>query len=539
MIYQVYPRSFKDASGDGVGDLAGVIEKLDYLSGTLGVDALWLSPFYPSPMKDFGYDITDFAGVDPLFGTLEDFDKLLGEAHRKGLRIILDYVPNHTSDEHPWFRESRSSRDDPKRDWYVWRDPKPDGSPPNNWIEETGGSVWEWDEATGQYYLHSHYKEQPDLNWRNTEVREAMLGVLRFWLDLGVDGFRIDVPHMIMKDPDLRDNPPNPNHTPRLYEKQHPNFHSQMHVHDRQHPDLHSIYREIRRLVDSYGDDRVLIGEIEIAPWERWVLYYGEDLDEFHIPFNFELVETPWTAEAVRSFVDSFEAALPKGAWPNYVLGNHDLPRPASRYGKERARVAAMLLLTLRGTPTLYYGDELGMQDVAIPPEEVRDRLDRDPARTPMLWDSKPRSGFSPPGARPPWLPLAPDHEEINVESQLPDPGSTLNLYRRLLACRKASPALLRGTYRAIDAGTEGCFVFLRETGAQRLLVALNFRSEERFVGLPTQASGTFVLSTSLDREGPVDPKGIILRADEGVIVELARRKDRSSGSPVSQKELL
>lgn len=520
VVYQVYPRSFKDSNGDGLGDLKGITEKLGYLSDTLGVDAVWISPFYPSPMKDFGYDISDYAGVDPLFGTPEDFDVLVEGAHRRGLKVILDYVPSHTSDEHPWFLESRSSRDNPKRDWYVWRDAKPDGSPPNNWLEETGGPVWEFDERTEQYYLHSHYASQPDLDWRNPVVRGAMFGVLRFWLDRGVDGFRIDVAHMLMKDPDLRDNPPNPNPRPNPYDRQHPNFHSQLHVHDRQHPDLHGVYREIRKLLGSYGEDKVMIGEIEISPWETWTPYYGERLDEFQMPFNFRLIETPWEAEAVRAFVDSFEGALPEGAWPNYVLGNHDRPRLATRYGRAQARVAAMLLLTLRGTPTLYQGDELGAQDADIPPEKMRDPLGRDPTRTPMQWDTSPNAGFCPEGALP-WLPLPPDHRETNVASQLADPYSLLNLYRRLLSYRRVTPALSAGTYQAVDAGTPSCYVFLRETEKKNVLVALNFSPEEQRVHLPNLPPGEIVLSTYLDREQDFDPGKLVLRGDEGVIVEL------------------
>lgn len=529
VIYQVYPRSFKDTNSDGIGDLRGITEKLGYLSGTLGVDAVWVSPFYPSPMKDFGYDIADYKAVDPVFGTLEDFDDLVEEAHRLGLKVILDYVPSHTSDEHPWFVESRSSRDNSKRDWYVWRDPKPDGTPPNNWIEETGGSVWEFDEAPEQFYLHSHYACQPDLNWRNPAVREAMFEVLRFWLERSVDGFRVDVAHMIMKDPYLRDNPPNPDPNPNPYDRQHPNFHSQLHVYDRQHPDLHGVFREMRKLLASYekyGQEKVMIGEIEISSWDSWTLYYGEKLDEFQMPFNFQLIETPWKAKAIRSFVDSFEAALPDGAWPNYVLGNHDRPRLASRYGKEKARVAAMLLLTLRGTPTLYQGDEIGMKDGNLPPERMQDPLGRDPTRIPMQWDSSPNAGFCSPGVEP-WLPISPYHEDVNVTSQLVSQHSILTLYRRLLSYRKATPALSQGDYRALEAGARDCYCFLRETEGQVVLVALNFSAKEQRLHLPDVPVGEAVISTFLDREGAVDPTKLVLRGHEGLVVELASERAR------------
>ncbi|RMF61789.1 MAG: alpha-amylase, partial [Bacteroidetes bacterium] len=290
VIYQIYPRSFKDSNGDGIGDLGGVLEKLDYLSDTLGVDAIWLSPFYPSPMADFGYDVADYTDVDPIFGDLATFDALVAEAHRRGLRVIIDIVPNHTSDRHPWFIASRSSRDNPKRDWYVWRDPAPDGGPPNNWLSVFGGPAWEYDETTGQYYLHSFLKEQPDLNWRNPEVRRAMFDVFRFWLERGVDGFRIDVAHYIMKDPLFRDNPPNPHRGD--YHKDMGEYDTQLHLYDKGHEDVHEVFRELRRLLDDYSRDRprFAVGEIHIFDWNAWVRYYGDNLDELHMPFNFALL---------------------------------------------------------------------------------------------------------------------------------------------------------------------------------------------------------------------------------------------------------
>jgi len=480
VIYHIYLRSFKDTSGDGVGDLRGIIEQLDYLGETLGVDALWVSPFYPSPQKDFGYDINDFTAVDPLFGDLATFDALVGQMHRRALKLIIDYVPNHTSDQHPWFAKSRASRDNPKRGWYVWADPKPDGSPPNNWTSETGGSAWAWDATTAQYYLHSHYPEQPDLNWRNPAVKAAMFDVLRFWLERGVDGFRIDVAHMIMKDPALRDNPPNPEGVPNPFDRQHPDFSAQRHVHDRRHPDLHAVYREMRALLDAYSGERprMAIGEIEVMPWDDWIAYFGAELDELHLPFNFGLIETPWTASAIRASVDALERALPAGAWPNYVLGNHDRARLASRVGPEQARVAAMLLLTLRGTPTLYYGDELGMADAPIPPALWHDSLGRDAARTPLPWTDGPHAGFSAPSTPALWLPVAPDYRDINVTHHMAEQRSMLALYRRLLAYRRATPALRVGSYEAIDGGTERCYIYARATPTARVIVALNLTGE-------------------------------------------------------------
>ena len=529
VIYQIYPRSFQDSSGDGVGDLAGIIQRLDYLSDTLGVDALWLSPFYPSPMADFGYDVTNYTDVDPLFGDLAAFDRLVEEAHQRNIRVIIDFVPNHTSDQHPWFLESRSSRDNPKRDWYVWKDPKPDGSLPNNWLSHFGGAAWEWDEKTGQYYLHSFLKEQPDLNWRNPEVKAAMFDALRFWLERGVDGFRIDVAHYIMKDPDYRDNPLNPNPVTAHFKPVN-EYDKYIHVHDKGHPDVHAVFREWRALLDAYGRERprYSVGEIHIFDWAEWCRYYGANLDELHMPFNFALLWAPWQAAAIRKVVDGLEAALPEGAWPNYVLGNHDEPRLASRYGREQARLAAMLLLTLRGTPTLYYGDELGMVNVPVPPEKEQDPygirvpgMGRDPARTPMQWDATPNAGFALPEVKDLWLPLSPEYKEVNVARQLTGPRSLLNLYRRLLAYRRATPALHWGSYRALDAGTADCFVFLRQAGEQRLLVALNFTAQEQKLRLPEFGSGEIVVSTTMAREGKVNLADFSLRGNEGMIIKV------------------
>ena len=370
VIYQIYPRSFQDTNGDGIGDLKGIERRLDYLA-SLGVDAIWISPIYPSPMADFGYDVADYCGVDPRFGTLADFDDLLAQAHARGLKVLLDFVPNHTSDRHPWFVESRSSRDNPKRDWYIWRDPAPDGGPPNNWISDFGGSAWEWDEATGQYYYHAFLKEQADLNWRNPAVQAAMYDVMRFWFDRGVDGFRIDVLWHMVKAADFPDNPPNPDYQPAMGD-----MHRVLQLHSTDQPEVHEIAADMRAIADSYGakgrGERVLIGEIYL-PVDRLMHYYGRERAEVHLPFNFQLIDAPWEARSLATLIADYEAALPPGGWPNWVLGNHDRPRVATKRGQAQARVAAMLLLTLRGTPTLYYGDELGLSDVAIPPAQVQD----------------------------------------------------------------------------------------------------------------------------------------------------------------------
>jgi alpha-glucosidase len=533
VIYHLYVRSFKDSNGDGNGDLAGVLLQLDYLSETLLVDALWLSPVYPSPMIDGGYDVTDHSGIDPLFGDLSLLDQLLVEAHRRHLRVILDFIPNHTSDQHPWFLASRASRQHPKRDWYVWADPKADGSPPNNWLSHWGESAWEWDEHTRQYYLHTFHKAQPDLNWRHPEVLEAMFAVVQFWLDRGVDGFRIDSAHYILKDPALRDNPPNPHPEWTPY-KPLGDYDSQLHLYDRDHDDTHTVYRDLRRLLERYDfadphHPRLLVGEVPIFDWQRWVTYYGTDLDEFHMPFNFGLLGAIATARNVRQVLDTVEAVLPPGAWPCYVLGNHDESRMATRVGKAQARVALLLLLTLRGTPVVYYGDEIGMHDVHIPASRVQDPWElrvpekgfgRDPERTPMQWDKSLHAGFCEADASP-WLPLAEDAQECNVAAQLADPHSMLSLTRRLMHLRRTITALTVGRYRSFSQVPEGCLVYERSEQRERWLIALNFTDEEHLIHLPEASGGRIVLSTLLDREEAVDRSALLLRANEGCLIAM------------------
>lgn len=529
VIYQVYPRSFQDSNGDGIGDLPGITQRLDYLSDTLGIDAVWVSPIYPSPMHDFGYDVADYTGIHPLFGTMADFDHLLAETHRRGMKLILDLVPNHTSDEHPWFLESRSSRDNPKRDWYIWRDPAPDGGVPNNWQSFFGGPAWTFDERTGQYYLHQFVRQQPELNYRNPEVLKAMLDCMRFWLDRGVDGFRVDVIWLMMKDPEFRDEPLNSDWDGMVP------FRKLQHIYTGNLPEVHDLIVEMRKLLDSY-DQRMMVGEIYL-PNEDLIQYYGtSDRLECHLPFNFQLILAPWKATIVRQLVDAYDAILPPDAWPNWVLGNHDQHRLATRVGADQARVANMLLLTLRGTPTCYYGDELGMQNVEIPPEKIQDPpainqpeiahlVGRDPERTPMQWDASPNAGFSAPDVKDLWLPLAPNSTEVNVASQISNPGSMLNYYRKLVAFRKASAALTVGSYRSIDAGSPeaqaNCFVYERQSGEERLVVALNFSGQEQKLSLPDLGTGTIVLSTELGREGELNLAGFTLRANEGCIIAL------------------
>ena len=519
VIYQIYPRSFSATNEDGIGDLGGITSKLDYLEW-LGVDAIWLSPFYPSPMADFGYDIADYCDVDPLFGTLSDFDDLLEEAHQRGIKIIVDFVPNHTSDEHPWFMESRSSCENPKRDWYIWRDPSQNGGPPNNWESYFGGGAWEFDGITGQYYLCSFDKKQPDLNWRNPEVREAMYDVMRFWFERGVDGFRIDVLWIVLKDEFFRDNPPNP----EWREGDSP-WTRQRRVYSEDRPEVHGVVREMRAVSNEY-DERVLIGEIYL-PLERLMTYYGEALDGVHLPFNFQFVVTEnWDTKEIRAAVDAYEEALPEGAWPNWVLGNHDEPRIASRLSREHSRVTHMLLLTLRGTPTLYYGDEIGMTDVPVPAELAHDPqgvrspgYGRDPERSPMQWSADVNAGFCSKDAEP-WLPIADDYEKVNVEAQERDPHSILALVRRLIHLRRGLPALTVGSYRSLDTG-EGIFAYLREE-ENRVLVALNFGSEPLQIDLSAAAeTGELLCSTFMDRSGKVELLRLDLRAHEGIMILL------------------
>ncbi len=515
VIYQVYPLSFQDSDGDGRGDLPGITSRLDHLQW-LGVDALWLSPIFPSPMADCGYDIADYTDIDPVFGTLADFDRLIAEAHRRDIKILLDLVPNHTSDRHPWFLQSRSSRGNPKRSWYIWRDPGPGGEPPNNWLSIFGGSAWEWDEATGQYYYHAFLKEQPDLNWRNPEVLDAMLDVIRFWLDRGADGFRIDVVWHLIKDALFRDNPSNPVYTP----DQSP-YLSLLTTHSADQPEVVEVITRIRQLVDRY-QDRVLLGEIYL-PIERTMRYYGSDGEALHLPFNFQLIQLPWDARIIGQAIDKYEGLLPRHGWPNWVVGNHDRPRIVSRVGPEQARVAAVLLLTLRGTPTIYYGEEIGMSDTPIPEERVVDMRGRrqpgrgrDPARTPMQWNKTPNAGFSP---TEPWLPVNPDHRRVNVAVQKEDGRSILALYRRLLELRRSQPALHMGMYRPFPA-PEGVVAYLRTAEEKMFLIALNFTASRRELSLGT-LWGRIVLSSLLDDEGQQVGSSITLREHEAVIISL------------------
>ncbi len=520
VIYQIYPRSFQDTNGDGIGDLAGIQERLPYLAA-LGVDAIWLSPIYPSPMADFGYDISDYINIDPIFGSLPEFDSLLAEAHRRGIRLILDLVPNHTSDQHPWFIESRASRDSCKRNWYIWREPGRDGGPPNNWLSEFGGSAWEFDPHSEQYYCHTFLSAQPDLNWWNPYLRAAMYDVMRFWLARGVDGFRVDAIWHLIKDSEFRDNPPNPAFRPGQ-----PPHQGLVPLYTTDRPEVHDIIRQMRMIVDEFSN-RVLIGEVYL-PIERLVAYYGRDLQGLHLPFNFALLSTSWQARLIARLIEEYEFALPSGGWPNWVLGNHDRPRIASRIGERQARCAAMLLLTLRGTPTIYYGDEIGMQQVTPRGSEIQDPYEkrvpglgvgRDGCRTPMQWNGENFAGFS---IAKPWLPVEPDYRKRNVAQQKSEPASMLQLYHRLIELRRRHQALQIGSYRAIKAADE-LLLFLREHAGEKLLIALNMGHEPISVSFANGLlRGEILLSSFCDREiGSIDGN-IDLRSNEGTIIKLA-----------------
>jgi alpha-glucosidase len=469
--------------------------------------------------------VADYCGIHPLFGRMADFDRLLAEVHRRGMKLILDLVPNHTSDEHPWFTESRSSRANPKRDWYIWHDPAADGGPPNNWLSYFGGPAWTFDAHTGQYYMHQFVRQQPELNYRNPAVVNALLDNMRFWLNKGVDGFRVDVIWLMMKDPFFRDEPPNP-----AWNGVNPHD-SLQHLYTANLPEVHDLIREMRKVLDAY-DGRMMVGEIYL-PNEELAKYFGGPNDaECHLPFNFHLIHAAWNAATVRRLVDAYEASLPAHGWPNWVLGNHDQHRLATRAGSAQARVANMLLLTLRGTPTCYYGDEIGMEDVPIPPEMVQDPpavnqpeiahiVGRDPERTPMQWDASPNAGFAAMGVRT-WLPVAADYVMRNVAAQSTDPTSMLSFYRALTGVRQAELALTVGAYQSVDSGAADVFAYLRRRDATRLLVVLNFGGEARRLDLsavPGRAEQ--LLSTEMTAPRPVTLADLVLGPNEGIILRL------------------
>lgn len=475
VMYQIYPRSFKDSNDDGIGDLQGIISKLDYLH-ELGVNSVWLSPIYPSPMADFGYDISDYCDIDPRFGTLDDFDQLVRSANHRGLKIVMDYVLTHTSIEHPWFQESISSKINPKRDWFIWADPAKDGGPPNNWMSIFGGPGWTFDEVSGQYYLHSFLKEQPQLNWRNPEVIEAMMDVLRFWIDRGVDGFRTDAFAYVLKDPELRDEPLNPKYNA----KTDPDWWMHIHTQTERHPDLAEIYQHFDDVFNEYPDKPLFMVTEDYAGLDDINWHYEHSNSERFAPLNLAWSELNWDIGTLSTFINSYLGGIPEGSWPNYALGNHDLPRAFNRIGEDSLREAALLYLTLPGIPIIYYGDEIGMQDVPIPKDKIHDprgirdphNEGRDPQRTPMQWDSAIYAGFSEVES---WLPIAGNADKVNVAVESEDPNSLLNLYKNILSLRATSDALQRGSYTAIDTGNKMILGFQRSHQDEHLIVLLNF----------------------------------------------------------------
>jgi alpha-glucosidase len=525
VVYQIYPRSYADSDGDGVGDLPGIIGRLDYLRD-LGVDAIWLSPIYPSPGLDVGYDVSDHARVDPVFGTDADFDQLVAEAHRRSLRLILDLVLNHTSDQHAWFEASRRSRSNPFADWYLWRDPSgqgPDGEPlpPNNWVSFFGGSAWTWEPRRGQFYLHTFLPEQPDLKWRNPDVEAAQLGVVRGWLERGVDGFRLDVFNAFLKHPELPSNPVQVGATA---------WARQLHVNDRDQPDFVDLLARFRAVVDAYPG-RFSVGELFDGGPER-----AADLTaDGHLVFDWELITAPWSAAAWRSVIDRRERLFGSDRRPTLVLSNHDQPRHASRLATSAgtddidaiAKAAAVLLLGLRGTPFLYYGEEIGMIDVPIPPDEIVDppaRLagpefpwwNRDQCRTPMAWTGEPGAGFT---TGRPWIRIGDDARRRNVAAEEADPGSVLATYRRLLTARRSIEALRRGGYEPLDAGAPDVLAWRRAIDGSQAIGVVNFAAAERRAAVPWPDAVRAAAGTHLDPPIPAADGVLTLRPLEGVIL--------------------
>jgi alpha-glucosidase len=491
-----------DTNADGVGDLRGITQRLDHLQW-LGVDGIWLDPIMVSPNDDWGYDVADYVDVDPALGTLADADELIAEAARRDIRVILDLVPNHTSDRHPWFVDAKSSRDSKYRDWYVWADPKPDGSVPNNWhmAFDPRRPAWTFDDASGQYYLNQFLPSQPDLNWWNEEVRDAFDNILRFWFDRGVAGFRIDVAHSIIKDRDLRDNP-------RATEDDH--WYTQMMgfrpVYTACRPEVHDVLRRWRKLADGYEPKRILIGETYVLEPEAFARFYGGDDDELNLAFNFMLLHAKFDATELREAVERAEGLLPASAWPVWTGGNHDSHRFPTRWAENdprRARAALVMLMGLRGTPFLYYGDEIGMVDTKVPVDRILDpvgkfhgaRMGRDDERTPMHWTADPGAGFSTPGVEP-WLPYG-DFGACNVADQYDDHDSTLTLTRDLVALRESNADLARGAYQTLPGSDDKVWVWQR---GDSTVVACNFSDEP--AALAGMGAGSIALSTVRARAG-------------------------------------
>lgn len=520
VICEIWPRSFYDTNGDGSGDLQGIIKKLDYLA-ELGIDGIWLGPINKSPMVDSGYDVADYRSIDPIYGTMADFEQLLAEAHKRKIHIIMDLVVNHTSDQHDWFKESLSSCDNPKRDWYIWHDGKK-GRAPTNWKALVGGSVWQWDRATKQYYLHSFLKTQPDLNWRNPAVRQEIYDTMRFWLDKGVDGFRCDILNYFLKDDQWRDNPTS------LAAGIFNGF--QKHLYSRSQPGMEEILKQMRAVLDGY-QDRMMVGEVYVAQdGPAMAAAYMGDGDLCHLSFEFSLLFTKWDAVRFKEMINRWYTVLPAKGWPCNVLSNHDQPRAVTRYAagpdtQKRAKVMAALLLTLRGTPFLYYGEEIGMPDSPIRRSDVMDTIGkmywpivkgRDGERNPMQWNSGTFAGFS---TVKPWLPLNADYSAANVESQDKDPLSVLNFYRKLIALRRAQPALQKGDFEFVEADGD-IMVYRRIYENKSIYIILNFSSKPRknFYGLDIK--GSVLLGTHRGRGSSIDKGAFEVYPYEVLVLE-------------------
>lgn len=530
VVYHLYPRSFKDSNNDGIGDIKGIIQKLDYLNW-LGVGAVWLSPVNCSPMADFGYDVSDYCNIDPIFGTLDDFKTLLQQAHSRNIKVIMDFVPNHTSDKHPWFLEAKASKKNPKRNFYIWEDPKKDGSPPNNWLSVFGGSAWEYEPKTRQYYLHSFLRQQPDLNWRNPQVRKSMYKILSFWMELGVDGFRVDAIHHLYKDRLLRDNPVNPEYNPQTDDP----FDQFVPLYTKWRPEIFKEVANMCHFISRTGGKFIVTEVYGETP--KLLRFYqacdkklGSKKDDISFcPFNLQFITLPWKAKICKKFIDEYDSLLQNGELPNYVLGNHDRPRVASRIGVKQIRVAAMLLLTLRGVPFIYYGDELGMVNVPIPKEKIQDPaeknvpgkgLGRDPARTPMQWSGEKDAGFS---KHKPWLPISNNYQTVNVESESQDKYSILNLYKSLIQLRNESEVLQHGNYRSLSLGNDNIFAYTRIVGPKILLVVLNFSDKRQQTSIPQYRVGEVLLSTHLDKTAgsQLELKRLNLKGGEGYVFRI------------------
>jgi alpha-glucosidase len=516
VFYEIYPRSFADSSNNGMGDLNGITAKLDYLKD-LGIDAIWLTPGYPSPQVDFGYDVSDYENIDPMYGTLADFERLASEAKKRNIRIIMDFVMNHTSDQHAWFKESKSSKDNPKRDWYIWRDGKGPGQPPNNWLSTFGGSAWKFDPMTGQWYYHFFYPEQPDLNWRNPEVEKAMFGVTSWWYERGVAGFRLDAVDTLFEDPDLHDNPVLPGKNQYGDPKMQNSYNTKL-------PELHGVLQRLRQVADKY--DAVLIGETWTKDIDELKQYYGEHSNELQMPMDFLFARVDkLSAPEFRTQI----AGVNPAGWPVYVLSNHDIVRAYVRYGDgvhndAIAKLMAGLYLTLRGTPIMYYGEEIGMTN-SDPKrrEDVKDPIGRlgwpkekgrDGERTPMQWDSGANAGFS---QAKPWLPIPASYKTHNVATELKEPDSILNFYRRVLALRHQDSALRDGEYIALNENDPNVLSYLRRYKDEAVLVVLNMSSSPQKVSFDLQAQrlsaskATTMLTTGKENLGSASLKSVSL----------------------------